>query len=181
MKRIQLTVIAAAVFTLFTSQAFAQHRSLEGLAIGGSAGAIAGQAIGRDAESTIIGATIGGVLGAVIGGGIHSHHHVVTPAPVVHHYRAPAPVVHHYSTPAPVVYHYRTPAPVVYRDRPHFKPRYREHCRETVRTKGGHHKSKTVVSTVCWTDGGKRHGKKHFGNDHRRGYSDWNRQHHRRF
>ena len=60
---------AAIVFFLFFSfhsQAYASDRSVNGLIIGGGAGAIMGQAIGRNVESTVLGATVGGILGAVI-------------------------------------------------------------------------------------------------------------------
>jgi len=175
MKKIQLAIVTAAAITMISSHAFAQNHSIQGLAIGGSAGAIAGQAIGRNAESTIIGATIGGVLGAVIGSEMQPvHHHVVTPPPVVYH--QPPPVVYHEV--APVVYREVVPAPVHYR--PNHGPKYTERCRETVRTSSGHHKAKTVVSTVCWNDrNGHRDDRGHRQYD--RHDNRWNPAPHHRF
>jgi len=172
MKKIQLAVLAAAAITMISSHAFAQNHSIQGLAIGGSAGAIAGQAIGRNVESTIIGATIGGVLGAVIGSEMHPvHHRVAAPPPVVYH--QPPQVVYHEV--APVVYHEVVPAPVHYR--PHHAPKYSERCRETVRTSSGHYKAKTVVSTVCWNDRNRRPDDRGYRQHDRR----WNPAPHHRF
>lgn len=169
MKKLQIAILTAAACTLISSHALAQNHSVQGLAIGGSTGAIAGQAIGRNAESTIIGATIGGVLGAVIGSGMHSSHHVVTGPPVVHH---------RVVTPRPVVYKHVNPAPRHYR--PNHGPKYTERCRETVRTKSGHYKSKTVVSTVCWNE--KRNRPDAWNYHHRNRHEGrWNPAPHHRF
>ncbi|MFT5698210.1 MAG: hypothetical protein ACI8ZB_001064 [Desulforhopalus sp.] len=71
---INLTV---ALFLLFfvQSQVFASDRGVNGLIIGGGAGALMGQAVGRNVESTIIGATVGGIIGAVIGAESSSRRH----------------------------------------------------------------------------------------------------------
>lgn len=54
-----------------TNTASANDRGVNGLIIGGGAGAIMGQVVGRNVESTIIGATVGGIIGAVIGAERH--------------------------------------------------------------------------------------------------------------
>ena len=136
MRKSKIALLTIALVTLFSSQVFAQNRAIEGLAIGGSAGAIAGQVIGRNAESTIIGATIGGVLGAVLAGGVTAPHHVIAPVPVVHRY---------------------APEPVVYKEKRYRPPHYQKHCRKTVLTKPFPHKTKKIVKTVCWTDKGNRY------------------------
>lgn len=53
------------VFSLFTT-ACAGDRALNGLIIGSGGGALVGQAIGQDSESTIIGAAVGGILGYMV-------------------------------------------------------------------------------------------------------------------
>lgn len=50
----------------FSNPAQAGSNTINGLVIGGGAGAVMGQAIGRNVESTVIGATIGGILGVAI-------------------------------------------------------------------------------------------------------------------
>ncbi len=45
----------------------AGYRTETGAAIGAGAGALAGQAIGHDTQSTLIGTALGGLTGAVIG------------------------------------------------------------------------------------------------------------------
>jgi len=152
MKKIQITLLAAALIGVFSSHSFAGNRAVAGLAIGGASGAVAGQVIGRDAESTILGATIGGVLGAVLGSEMNHHHYGPPPvSQVVYHHRPapppPAVVYHHYPAPPPPVHH------VIHKP----KPRYVEHCRETVYMRDGHHRSRSVVSTVCYNDYNRPH------------------------
>lgn len=69
--------LAAAVVLVFClqSQSFASNQGLNGLIIGGGTGAILGQAVGKNVESTIIGATVGGILGAAIGAESSYRHH----------------------------------------------------------------------------------------------------------
>jgi len=67
-----MKVLFKIVFTLsliisLSTIANANDRGVNGLIIGGGAGALMGQAVGRNVESTIIGATVGGIIGAVIG------------------------------------------------------------------------------------------------------------------
>ena len=60
-------VITAAILTLSASSySYAGGSGVNGLIIGGGTGALMGQAIGRNTESTLLGATVGGILGAVI-------------------------------------------------------------------------------------------------------------------
>lgn len=61
--------LAPVVLFLFClqSQALAANQGINGPITGGGAGAILGQAAGRNVESTIIGAAVGGILGAAIG------------------------------------------------------------------------------------------------------------------
>lgn len=76
MKSLIKAVIVFFLFFSFHNQAYAGDRSVNGLIIGGGAGAIMGQAIGRNVEATVLGATVGGILGAVIASGnSHNRHH----------------------------------------------------------------------------------------------------------
>jgi len=74
MKVLFKLVITLSLIVSLSTIANANDRGVNGLIIGGSAGAIMGQAVGRNVESTIIGATVGGIIGAVIGAeGSHRH------------------------------------------------------------------------------------------------------------
>ena len=63
---IKLSCALSLIFCL-SGIANATDRGVNGLIIGGGAGTLMGQAVGRNAESTMIGATVGGIIGAVIG------------------------------------------------------------------------------------------------------------------
>ncbi len=105
--------------------AYSNDRAVDGLILGGTGGALVGQAIGRNTEATIIGATVGGLLGLIVGSDIESHSYGPTP---------------HYSNNR----HHRI-------KKKHYSfNNYGQRCRETVTVihRGNH--NKRVVSTNCW-------------------------------
>jgi len=51
----------------------AGYRTQGGAAIGAATGALAGQAIGHNTESTLLGAALGGVTGAVVGNAMDTY------------------------------------------------------------------------------------------------------------
>jgi hypothetical protein len=104
MKRILVPLMAIILLGIFFTNAKAGNRSVNGLLLGGGTGAIVGQAIGHNTESTIIGATVGGVVGFVIGSEMDRHR----------------TTVHHYSQPA-----YSHQRSNYYRERPHYRERPR--------------------------------------------------------
>lgn len=68
MKANRLIVAALAALTLAgCAQTESQQRAGTGALIGGAGGALVGQAIGGNTESTLIGAAGGALLGAVVG------------------------------------------------------------------------------------------------------------------
>ena len=67
MKALINLAVAVILVCCAQSQSLANNHGPGGPIIGGGTGAILGQAVGRNVESTIIGATVGGILGAVIG------------------------------------------------------------------------------------------------------------------
>ena len=71
-KTILLTTI---ILSSISHTAFGNDRAVNGLILGGGGGALMGQAIGRNTESTIIGATVGGILGYIIGNETRSPAH----------------------------------------------------------------------------------------------------------
>ena len=66
MKKIVLTVIMVSVLVAGCAST-GRYNTQKGAAIGAGIGAIAGQAIGRDTESTLIGTGVGALLGMIAG------------------------------------------------------------------------------------------------------------------
>ena len=136
--KLKSTILMASIILLsYFSAAFGGDRSVNGLIIGGGSGAVVGQAIGRNTESTIIGATVGGVLGYIIGNeSRHSrriNNNYVTPD---HHNR------------------YRPPhRPLIIKERHYNHPRHHETCRETITYTRTHGHENRIVSTECWNTG----------------------------
>ncbi len=64
-----LLLVGAVVWTA----GCAGYNTQAGAVVGAGAGALAGQAIGGDTESTLLGAALGGVTGAVVGNAIDTY------------------------------------------------------------------------------------------------------------
>lgn len=78
MKTLSALVAAVTLILSANTYSFAGGSGVNGVIIGGSAGALMGQAIGRNAESTLLGATVGGILGAVIASeGSRNNHNTI--------------------------------------------------------------------------------------------------------
>lgn len=135
MKRIWLTMTIMALVALLLNNAEAGDRRIGGMIIGGSTGAIVGQAIGRNAESTIIGAAVGGVTGLLIGSELHTQHRGV-----YHPAQGTVYKERHGNN-----WYDRRHRPVM---RDGYRP-YQKDCRKIVTIKNGHYRTKRVVTTVC--------------------------------
>jgi len=73
MKRI-ITILAIIFVTaVLTNTSRAGHHQVAGVVVGGATGAIVGQAIGTNTESTIIGATVGSMVGLLATSVGHGH------------------------------------------------------------------------------------------------------------
>ncbi len=150
-----ITTTVSLIFFMITS-AQAGNAQISGLLIGGGTGALVGQALGRNTEATIAGATVGGILGLAIGGEVERQHGSL---------QHPSVTLAHSSR----GYHqsYRP----LYRDHYRTAPRYNRHfreCRKVITFKRTYYGSKRVVSLIC--DNGfrrfdDRH--RHFRYDHR--------------
>ncbi len=115
MKKMILAATIALVSLIGAVGAQADHsRGINGLIIGAGSGAIAGQAIGRNTEATLIGTAVGGLLGYIVGNEIDKGRGYAY-QPVYH--RQPQPVYHR--QPQPVVHHY---APKYKKKGPHHRP-----------------------------------------------------------
>ncbi len=69
MKKLIIAVIIVGL-AVFGCANTGRYNTQKGAAIGGGLGALAGQAIGKNTESTLIGAGVGTLLGAIVGNGI---------------------------------------------------------------------------------------------------------------
>jgi len=166
MKLIKKVVLAAIISPILLANAYAGDRGTNGLFIGGGTGAIIGQAIGHNAESTIIGATAGGLLGYIIGNEIgfsHSRYHEddnysisIQKERSRRHHRRPRIIKEKYRT-----YHNRGKI-----------------CQETVTIIKKHGKRKRIVSTECWRDRTYSHSP--YYSSHQRGWDCDDRSHNHR-
>ncbi len=182
-----ITFIIAAFFTVvLSSQVQAKDKAMNGLLIGAGGGAILGQAIGSDTESTLIGTAVGGVLGYIIGKEHQKYHpysqrvHYST-----HEYRD----THQYNKRRP---HYKENHHT-YKRRPHYKEKHHTYkkgrhwrqankgrfCKQTERTIVKHGRTKTIIKKICTDNTRDRHRKasrRHFNN-----HNDWENNHYVRY
>jgi len=136
MKKLTLIITAAVIALSGSVSAQAEHNNgLDGLIIGAGSGALIGQALGRNTESTVVGTAVGGFIGYIIGSDMERH-------PV---YRR----VEHYEE-RPVVYQREHITQYNYYYQPVEKHRrYTSDCREAeiLGTVNGH--AKKIYGTVC--------------------------------
>ncbi|MFH1019894.1 MAG: glycine zipper domain-containing protein [Pseudomonadota bacterium] len=64
---LQMAAVAIILILITAGCATNTSKGTSGTVIGAAAGAIAGQAIGRDTKGTLIGAAVGGLLGYIVG------------------------------------------------------------------------------------------------------------------
>ncbi len=158
-----LILVTVSLFPFF-STAFGGDRAVNGLILGGGSGALIGQSIGHNSESTIIGATVGGVLGYIIGNNTHSSVHGS---------------YNHITTYSDNRYRHRQHRPRI------IKEKYRDHhrngqtCRKTTTIIREHGIRKRIISTECW--GNDRHMRptRHKFSHRNNHYGYRNRGHHR--
>lgn len=135
MKRTQIAILAIVLTGLSLNSAQAGQQAVNGMIIGAGSGAVLGQAIGRDTESTIAGTVVGGITGLVIGSSLEHER-----TQYVHH-RQP---VEHVYYPPPRYKH------KVKHHRPHYAPPKYKNCTKTVKVKNKHGFTKRVVTTKCY-------------------------------
>lgn len=168
MKTVNVILISIALLTLLMVNAEASNKPIGGLIIGGSTGAIVGNAVGKNTESTLIGATVGGVLGYVIGNELDRQHR-----PVINH---PQLATHSQK------YHKRYQSSFRDNNRHHKykKNRYRHYpsynpysgeCKKIVTVHNKHNKTKRVITSSC--------GNKHRKYDKNKNHYRYNDRHYR--
>jgi len=137
MKLKNTIILATGIFLSLCSTSFGGDRAINGLIVGGGSGALVGQAIGRNTESTIIGATVGGILGYVIGNEQRSPGHrgysQVTTYSQNNYHRPHRPL-----------------RPRLVKEEYHYYSNPRKTCKETITIIKKHGKRKRIVSTECW-------------------------------
>jgi uncharacterized protein YcfJ len=148
MKLVKITLMSFALLAILLTNAQASNRQVGGLIIGGSTGAIVGNAVGKNVESTIIGATVGGVLGYAIGNELDRHHGSVN-----QHTDVVAHSKRHYKR-SRSSYRDHNRHDRYKKNRHSDYPRYRYHpysgkCRKVITVKTRHKKTKRVVSYAC--------------------------------
>jgi len=147
--KLQHTIFLAAIFLLLSfSTASGNDRAVKGLILGGGSGALVGQAIGHNTESTIIGATVRGIVGYLIGNQAHPHNryynHVTTYSDRRHRYHERPRIIK-----------------TKYRDYYH----HGKTCRESITVTRKHGTRNRIVSTECWREdsGNHRYNRRHQG------------------
>lgn len=142
---VAMTVAMIVLFALTLTNVQAGDKQVGGLILGGGTGAIVGQAIGRNTESTIVGATVGGVVGLLVGTQLERQHGAVPQHSQVIVHTTRGFDNHRYDN-----HRYDRRYRPVFRDPPRKHYRYdKGNCRKTVTVQKGHYGSKRVVSTVC--------------------------------
>ncbi len=154
MKPVNMTVaMVVAMITLFAlslTNVQAGDKQVGGLILGGGTGAIVGQAIGHNTESTIVGATVGGVVGLLVGTQLERQHGAVPQHSQVIVHTRQGYDNHRYDNHRYDNQRYDRRYRPVFRDPPRKHYRYdKGNCRKTVTVQKGHYGSKRVVSTVC--------------------------------
>lgn len=144
MKKLILTAIfiLAVAANAHAERVITLNKGITGLLIGAGGGAIAGQAIGRDTESTVIGTTIGTLVGYMVGNEMDKGQGRELPAV---HRPLTQPVQPVYPAPTSS-YRYR-PEPVEYRY-------YEDECREVEILGTVGNAPERLISTACRTPHG---------------------------
>lgn len=152
MKKTTIIFVTLLALLLTTSQAYSGDRLLVGTLIGAGSGALIGQAIGGDTESTLLGTAIGGVAGLTAASITYNHRGYSStsygtsyrrPARMHGHYKQYQVPRHYWKKGRHHVRSYYTPRPV----RHHFRDG--NDCRIVIKQvfKRGH--SYTVKKRIC--------------------------------
>ncbi len=135
MKTVKIILAAITFVALSMTNVHAGDRRAGGLILGGGTGAIIGQAVGRNAEATMAGATIGGALGFIIGNELDRQHRTVKYPSRFERYSPP---------------YERHNRPVFENhNRKNHYGHYSRNCKRIVTIEKRHHTIKRVESIIC--------------------------------
>lgn len=141
MKKIILITTLSIASVVTAQAADHRHNDIRGVIVGAGGGALLGQAIGRNTQSTVIGTAIGSVVGYLVGSEMDTNNGYSSHTPRSHYqpvrYRS-------YET----VKEYRKPPP--YRK----KQARRSECRETEFLGTIHGKARKIYGVACKTPQG---------------------------
>ena len=135
----KLILVAFTVVFISTGAHAGQNNSIGGLIIGAGSGALMGQAIGRDTESTVVGTAVGSIIGYIIGSEMDKDERV--------YYRPASRQRNVYKETHVTQYHYHYD-----RGRP-FHPQPRR-CKEAEILGTVNGRAKKIYGTVCRTNQG---------------------------
>ena len=136
----KVLIITAMILTAATNVYADHHQSIGGLVLGAGGGALVGQALGRNTESTVIGTAVGSVLGYIIGSEMDNSHRYSRRV-----YRHSQPLVHQQRNVIQHNYYYE-PA-----DHP---PRIEVRCKEAEVLGTINGRARKMYTTVCKTPRG---------------------------
>jgi len=140
MKKILLISVITLLLAGTTHAGDHKHRDLRGVIVGAGGGALLGQAIGRNTQSTVIGTAIGSVVGYLVGSEMDRQYdygnHMT------------------YRQRQPVRYEYYEPVAVYKEKKPRKRTVRRSKCRETEILGTINGRAKKIYGTVCKTPQG---------------------------
>ena len=146
MRPVTVFLTSIAVLSLLVVNAEANNKQVGGLIIGGSTGAIVGNSIGKNTESTIIGATVVGVLGYVIGNELNRHH-----GPEIRHTKVVTHSQKYYKRPKSLHKnqnrHHKYRRNVYHQSHKYHQPQTK--CKKIITVHKRHNKTKKVIKTSC--------------------------------
>lgn len=118
-----------------------EHNTLGGLIIGAGGGALAGQVIGRNTQSTVIGTAVGSVIGFIIGSEMDKNERYTQRV----NHRQRGPIIHKQKQIVSHNYYYEP----ISRN-----PKVRKRCKKAEILGTVHGKARKIYGTVCKTPRG---------------------------
>ena len=147
MKKVLLISVIALLLAGNAHAGDHKHRDLRGVIVGAGGGALLGQAIGRNTQSTVIGTAIGSVVGYLVGSEMDRQYEYGNHV----RYRQKQPVRYEYYEPVAV---YKEPKVIYKEQKPRQRSVRRSKCRETEILGTIDGRAKKIYGTVCKTPQG---------------------------
>ncbi len=159
MKKLILIGIISIASAITAQASDHRHNDIRGVIVGAGGGALLGQAIGRNTQSTVVGTAIGSVVGYLVGSemdrksGYSNKVIYHREQPVRYEYRREQPIRYEYRREQPVRYQYYEPVAQDNHPQSWERPAQRSNCREAEILGTVNGKARKMYSTVCKTDG----------------------------
>jgi surface antigen len=149
MKKLILIGIISIASAITAQAADHRHNDIRGVIVGAGGGALLGQAIGRNTQSTVVGTAIGGVVGYLVGSEMDRKSGYSNK--VIYHREQP--IRNEYRREQPVRYQYYEPIVQYNHPQSWKRPAQRRNCRESEILGTINGKARKMYGTVCKTDG----------------------------